>query len=187
MKNSSWTNASPKIGSQRGQLRDEDYDKTLAIHDPVWRYIIVHYTREIYGTNIFPVVVCGYNAVPVAIELSQWGYPITFLAENEEALKRAKRDLEIHAGTIKQGFSFDFTRNIPQATIVCLLSVLDGLKRNTEAYSYIDLLLRRTREIVCAVKNDRDWKTLLEDRYDITYRPYPDGKYVLLAIRESRN
>lgn len=179
-----WSNAGLQAGQTRGQLRDEEYDKTLAIHDPVWRYIIVHYPREIYGTNIFPVVVCGYNAVPVAIELSQWGYPITFLAENEEALKRAKRDLEIHAGTIKQGFSFDFRRNVPPGAILCFLNVLEAVKTNVELFTTIDLMLRRTREIVCAVHNDRDWKTLLESKYDITYKPYPDSKYILLAIRE---
>lgn len=179
-----WKDASSRVGSQRGQLRDEDYDKTLAIHDPIWRYIILHYPREIYGSNIFPVVVCGYDSIPLAIELSQWTYPITFIAENEAVFKKAKRDLEIHAGSVKKGFSFDFTRNIPQGAIVCFIDILEAVKTNVGLFTHIDLMLRRTREIVCSVKNDRNWKELLEDRYDLTYKPYPDGKYVLLAIRE---
>ena len=160
------------------------YYATVAIHDPLWRYIVRHYVKEVYGENIATVNILGYSALPVAIELSQWSYPITFLTNKPQEIARAKRDYERQAGFVKNNICFNYEKNIPNATVTCFIGQLDAYHNNLDLYNRIDLYLRRCEELVCAVKNDRDWGRVLDGRYDFSIYPYPSGKTVLLAIKE---
>lgn len=178
-----WVNSSPKAGYTRGQLSDDDYYDSLALNDPLWRYIIKHYPKEVYGENRASVVVLGYKTIAVAIELTQWGYPVTFIARTYDEVKKAKRDCEIHAGSLRQNIYFDYRLNVPRANVVTFTGIVDELPTNQQVYRFFDMLLLRAGEIVCAVKDDRNWIELLRDRYEFEAFPYPDKKHRLLTVR----
>ena len=181
-----WRQSSPGVGYSRGQITDEQYYASVAIHDPLWRYIISHYDKEIYDhQNTTPVTVLGYRGVPVAIELTQWGYDVSILTNKLEDFIRAKKDCEIQAGSPKQLFYFDFTKNVPRGCVISFIGIIDTFKDNAQIFDFIDLCLRRNREVVCAVRDDRDWRELLEKKYEVVLKPYPIGKYLFLSVKES--
>lgn len=180
-----WENASPGVGYAKGQITDEAYYASVAIHDPLWRYIIQRYDKEIYDhQNIAPITVLGYRSVPVAIELTQWGYEVSILTNKLEDFIRAKKDCEIQAGSPKQLLFFNFEKNVPRGCVICFVGIIDTFKDDRQIISFLDLCLRRHREVVCAVKEDRDWENLLEDHYEISLKKYPVGKYLFLSIKE---
>lgn len=168
---------------QQGNISDEIFYATVAIHDPLWRYIIQRYTTEVYGKNLATVNVIGYEAFPVGIELSQWSYPINFITSHYDDIKKAHHDAEVQAGFIDKYICFPFWKNIPQATVVCFIGVLDELAKDADILKILDLYLRRCNEVVCAVKIKRDWGLFLEGKYDYDMKEYPSGKTVLLSIR----
>ena len=181
-----WQDSSPRIGYSRGQITDEAYYASVAIHDPLWRYIIAHYDKEIYDhENTTPVTVLGYRALPVAIELTQWGYDVSILTNKFEDFMRAKKDCEIQAGSPKQLFYFDFTKNVPRGCVISFIGIIDTFKSDSQIFDFLDLCLRRNREVVCAVHNDRDWKELLEKKYEVVIKPYPIGKFLFMSLKES--
>lgn len=179
-----WRNSSPKAGYTRNQLSDDDYYDSLALNDPLWRYIISHYPKEVYGENRASVVVLGYKTLAVAIELTQWSYPVIFIARTYDEVKRAKRDCEIHAGSLKENIYFDYLSNIKRAHVVTFTGILDEFHSNIQVYRYLDMLLLRTGEVVCAVEDDRDWVEILRDKYDFEALQYPDKKHRLLTVRQ---
>jgi hypothetical protein len=131
-----------------------------------------------------PVVVLGYEALPAAIELSQWGYEVTLLTDNFGEIAKITKDLKIHAGNLKSTIWFDYLKNCPKAVCMCFIGILDTLQSTTRSHSLIDLWLRRVEEVICAVKKNRDWENLLRDKYCYKILPYPNSDYVLLTIKE---
>src|SRR3972149_5206600 len=95
-----WTNSSYRPSrtiEEANYLGDEEYHERLGVHNPLWRYIIQRYTKE----SEAPIMVIGYDALPLAIELSQWTYPVNLVLRNEEEIKRAKSDAKRQAGTFQ--------------------------------------------------------------------------------------
>lgn len=178
-----WKQNGIRAGQSNGQMTDEQFFASLAIHDPLWRYIVRHYTKELYGKNTESINVLGYRAIPVAVELSQWGYDIAFLTPVPKEIKRAKRDYEIQAGFVKENICFDYRFNVPRATVTCFIGLLNEIPEE-KIFEFLDMCLRRSEEVVCAVRNDREWNRLLDGRYDFQQFKYPAGNYTLLALKE---
>src|SRR3990167_2634870 len=173
-----WRDSSAGVGFSKGQLQDEDYHEVLAIHNYLWRYITTHYPKE----NQCPIAVLGYAAIPIAIELSQWTYPITYITNTYEGVVKAKKDCEIQAGSFQDLLYFDFYKNCPRVRVIAFIGALEGLQPY-EIHDYLDLLLRRSNEIVCAVSIKRDWTQILGGKFDYRLKMYPKGVYYLLTIK----
>ena len=175
-----WVDSSLKSKAYKGQLKDEEYYLTLAKHNFLWRYIVTRYPKE--ATS--PLCVLGYSAIPIAIELSQWTYPVTYITDTYEGVIKAKQDCKIQAGFFKDFYYFDFGKNCPPSCVISFIGLLDQLPLD-ELYDYIDLLLRRCREIVCAVPNNRDWEALFKHQYRLIMKEYPEKDWMLLCIKEN--
>lgn len=179
-----WRPSSPGVGYANNQITDEEYYGSVAKHDPLWRYIVQHYPKEVYGQNLAEIVILGYPTLPVAIELSQWFYPVTFITDSQEELKKAKRDCEIQAGFLKERILFQYRHNVPRSAVTAFIGIIDEFPQDAQVMRYLDLLLRRCEEVVCAVALNRDWRAILEGKYDMKLLPYPDGIHGLLTIKE---
>lgn len=176
----SWTNSSPHAGYANNQLSDDEMYDALAKHNLLWRHVITHYHTE----QNCPIAVVGYNSISLAIELSQWGYPVTYLTDTLAGVQKAKRDCDIQAGFLKEFFWFNFTKNCPRVRVVVFVGVIDTMRDEEQIFGFLDIALRRSNEVVCSVSNNRDWKSLLESRYDVEGLVYPDNSTVLLRIYE---
>lgn len=178
-----WRQNSSQAFDNYGQITDEEISHSLELHDPLWRYIVRHYPKEVYGENLAAINVLGYQSLPIAIELSQWTYPVTFLTPYPDHIRLAKKDYEIHAGFIKENICHSFYKNVPNAAVVTFIGILHQLKEE-DMYRFIDMLLRRCEEVVCSVPDTHTWNELFEGRYEFFQYNYPNGDGALLSLKE---
>ncbi|MBK9272887.1 MAG: hypothetical protein IPM48_14985 [Saprospiraceae bacterium] len=180
-----WEDSSPRVGinkeykPENERLLDEEYDRVLAVHDPLWRDIVLRYPKE----SESPLVVVGYNSIPIAIELSQWTYPVTFVTSEYKGVKRASEDGKIHAGTFQNIYYCDYLKTLPRGRVISFRNTLTHLP-DTTLFEFLDMALRRSHEVVASEKNIKNWYALLKDRYDVNIKIYEEGAWCLLKIRE---
>jgi len=178
-----WKDSSPKVGYSSGQLDDLAYYANVAFHDPIWRYIVNHYPKEIYDENVSSIVILGYSSIPVAIELSQWSYPITFLTDSYDEMMKAKRDCEIQAGFLKELYYFPYRKNMPKATIIVAIGLLDTLK-TYEVSKWVNLMVKRGREILLVVnKRILGHLMTLQPKLKLKIYQYPDKIHYFVSVR----
>ena len=165
-----------------GQITDESYQGILGYHNPIWKYVINRYD-DLNG-NLCPITVVGYTAIPLAIEFSQWGFPVTYITETYEGVKKAKADCEIHSGKFKDFYYSDFINDCPGSKLIIFVGIIDKLKKD-EMFDFIDMLLRRGREIIFSVRNDRDWRNIFSGKYITNVSKYSDQQFCLITLKEN--
>lgn len=162
------------------QITDDSYQGVVGYHNPIWKYLINHYDGDI----LCPLNVVGYVAIPLAIEFSQWGFPVTYITDSLEGVKKAEKDCEIHSGKFKDLFYFDFIKDCTPAKVTIFVNILEELDSD-EMFMFLDMLLRRSREVVCAVRNDRNWRNLLSGKYSVNVSEYKDKQFCLITLQEN--
>lgn len=177
--NRGWVDSSIKTGQLKGQLNEQQYYQSLNANEPLIKYILVNYTKE----SEFPLLVIGYNALPIAIELSQWTYPVIFGSFSSEETSRAKRDCEIHAGTFKQIIEKDYryNANFPPAR-VAIFSGLLNYYRDSDAIHWIKDLLNNSYEILCALPPNRNWYNVFSRAFNVFVIKETKEKWIILKI-----
>lgn len=85
---------------------------------------------------------------------------------------------------MKHNVWFDYRKNCMPGAVTCFIGVIDEFRLDEEIFRFLDMLLRRSVEIVCTVYVDRDWKELLGDRYYLKVIPYPDKPFVVLTMKQ---
>jgi hypothetical protein len=179
--NEGWSDGSPR-GGNYDWISDELYHKTLAVHDVLWRYAVLRFKQE---ANC-PILIIGYGSVPMAIELSQWTYPIIYLAQSEKEAQQVRVDCEHQAGFFEKIVVTDQFVDIPKSRI-CIFTGFLGNLTEKQIYKWLDLLTRRCAYVVCAEHTlKKDWKKLLEKRYDVTGLWYKRQEYTFLEIRRRK-
>jgi len=172
-----WTDASYKPSKtldEANYLGDEEYHDSLGIHNPLWRYIIRRYTVE----KEAPLLVIGFQALPLAIELSQWTYPVNLILKNENEKRQAESDAKRQAGFFKN-IRID-GEGYPKSRIAIFIGIIDNLP-DRKATEFVNYLLKGVKEVVCSVKPNRDWGKILGKRIVDALR-YNKGKCLLLRL-----
>lgn len=177
-----WTDNSYKPSrtlEEANYLGDEEYHDRLGVHNPLWRYIIKRYSKE----SDAPLLVMGYEALPLAIELSQWTYPIVMVIKNEEEKKRVEYDAKRQAGFFKQILARDVVLSragYPMSRVAIFISIIDRVP-DKEARDMVNHLLKGVKEVVCAVRPNRDWRSVFGKNLVDALR-YSKGRWMLLRI-----
>lgn len=160
-------------------LGDEEYHNTLGVHNPLWRYIITRYTKE----SEAPLLVIGYDAMALAIELSQWTYPINMVVRNNDEKKHAEYDTKRQAGFFKKLIVSNYMKGeggYPASRIAIFIGIIDRMD-NEYAKKFVDFLLKGVNEVVCAVKPNRNWRDVFgKNLADVV--GYNKGNWLLLRI-----
>lgn len=173
-----WVNSSPNFyRSDPNYLNDEQHGESRQEHAPLWLEIIDRNPNPASSA----IVGLGTLVVSPLIELSQWGFPITYVSDVYERMCRVEKDLTVQAGEFEKLYYFNFLHACPRGKVVTFLGVLEHLG-NDQIFEWIDLLLLRCKEIVCSVPVDRDWYGLLSSKYDTVVRRYPSGSYEVVVI-----
>ena len=184
-----WTNSVSRVGTWDNQLDDFDFQEVCTTHNHLWR----NHIAKVYAPKVdniktlkeYPIVVLGYNMLPIAVELSQWDFPVTFVTSDKHSLAKSLQDIETHAGNMKNVYAFDYTENSPRGKFIVFSDILIHLPDERKLW-FIDMLLERCRIIICAEKIDYDWRSLLGKRYNIIMSRYPEGDYDLIKIKKER-
>jgi hypothetical protein len=175
-----FTDSSPRVTEKPYDwISDELYHKTLAVHDVLWRYAVIRFKRE----ADCPILVIGYGSMPIAIELSQWTYPIIYLAQSQTEANQVRTDCEHQAGFLQDLVITDPHKDVPRARVCIFTGLLGTLKNEKQIYKWLDLLVKRCNYVVCAERTSlHDWKRLLEKRYHVRGLWYNRQQYTFLEI-----
>lgn len=166
-------------GKNYDWLSDDLYNDTLAIHDVLWRYAVVRFKKE----ADCPIMVIGYGSLPIAIELSQWTYPVDYIAQSESEARQVANDNEHQAGFMDIHILDPYV-DVPKARVCIFTGLLGQLKNKREILKWMDILTRRCTFVVCAeMTGKRDWKKLLSGRYHVKGLWYNRKQYTFLEIR----
>jgi hypothetical protein len=163
--NKGWIDSSPRTGrSASGVITEDQYYASLNLNEALVKYILVNYEKE----SQVPILVLGYSSLPIAIELSQWTYPIYYASFSLEETAKVKRDCERYAGVFKKLIQKDsrWSRNYP-ITRVTIFTGLIGWDRDDEAVSWVKDILESTVEIVCALPSNRNWYNLFSEYFTV--------------------
>lgn len=182
-----WVDSSPTPQDLRGRLPDDIHHVTLAIHDPLWRFILKHWYQQFEGRiihNGIRVGIIGKDALPIGIELTQWNYSVHFVEDEEWKITAAKKDAKVQAGMFDDYVACDYFSDLPRCAVYAFVGILHRPefydKRNVKRW--IDLLLRRCKQIVCALRYDEKLLKYLEEEYNAHIVPYPDWRYMFVVI-----
>ena len=167
------------VGYAKNALSDDLHNKNLGLHAPLWLYIVEKYKNPPSS----PIVGLGHLVASPLIELSQWDFPITHVVSNYDRMLAGKKDNEIQAGFFNEMFYFDFLNNSPQGRVTTFIGIAEYLTEE-RLFNWLDLLLRRSREVIFAVPKDRDWHGVLIDHYDTYMAQYPKADYYLISIKD---
>lgn len=155
-------------------LSDDEYHDRLGVHNPLWRYVINRY-RDEFNT---PIMVLGKEALPLAIELSQWTYPTSLVVKNEKERKKAISDSQRQAGNFTR-IVIDGERFI-RSRIAIMIGIIDSVPVE-KAKKTIDHLLEGVNVVICAVKRNRDWSSIFGNKIKYGLRYY-HGEWLMLVI-----
>lgn len=163
-------------------ISDEEQHSALATHHPLIKEISNREFRpfdfDIENKNP-DICVFGYEMFPVGVELSQWGFPVVYVAENEEKANQAKIDSERHAGKFKK---------ITHGPIVSSrIAVWGGVLSNMEKgkrKEFISKSLRCCGMIVCSESSRINWERDLGKDYNVRIIRYYSNSYLILHITE---
>lgn len=156
---------------------DELHDEIVRNHSDLWLYIIDKYKNAPSS----PIVGLGDLVVSPLIELSNWGFPITYVNFGVDGVEESKKAAEKFAGEFNRFYHIDFIKDVPKAAITLSIGIAENLPER-EMVKWLDLLLRRCHEVIFPVPIDRDWNRLLSSRYDTLINKYRSGNYYLICL-----
>lgn len=155
-------------------LGDEEYHDSLGVHNPLWRYIIDRYRQEWDA----PIICLGFSSLPLAIELSQWTYPVSLVVQNEREIKQAESDAKRQAGSF-QIITTD-VEACPRSRVAIFVGLLDRMPEK-DIKHFVDYLLKGVKEVVCAVSKDRNYPKIFGESLVDTMR-YNNNEWRLLRF-----
>lgn len=172
-----WKDSGIKVGEAKGVMEDEDFHYIVGYHKPAWIHILDRLPKE--GSH--PIVVFGRFSAPVAIELSQWGYPVTYVVKDWDEESLMNRTLDVHAGelTIVQG---DYLKNIPRCSAVFITDLLEYFTNEKELHKFLDMLLNRSQIVFVSTTLLKNWYASLDNCYDVKVQKYRQN--FLLTIKK---
>lgn len=109
MVNEGWIDSS--IGAEkRPQFRDrfldeDNYMANMRNREAIFKFIIQTFVFDPsdfpQNNPKYPVLLLGYNSIPLATELSQWKFPVTLMVKDDKEEKAAKNVMKRYNGDFK--------------------------------------------------------------------------------------
>lgn len=172
-----WNKSGLRAGQMKGVMSDEDFHYILGYHKPAWVHILDRLPHE----SKHPIVVFGKYSIPVAIELSQWGYPVSYLVKDWDEEKHIARTLDVHFGQLKI-IQQDYLKNIPRCKAVFITDLLEYFTNIEELHIFMDMLLSRAKIVFISTTSLKNWRAILGDCYDVKMKKYRSN--FLLTIKK---
>lgn len=177
-KQAGWTDASPRVGYSKGVMSDEDYNYILGYHKPAWVRILDRLPKE----SKSPLVVFGKFSLPIAIELSQWDYPVMYLTNNWDETKTVMRTSEIQDGEYLRIIEQDYLKNVPHCRAIVITDLFEYFTNHEEMNEYIKMLFSRSRIVFVLTTKLINWRDVIDSCYDVSVMKY--RKNYLLTIEK---
>lgn len=184
-----WVDTSPRVGED--YLKDEEYEAYNLLTKPLLAHIVSRFKNDTHdsmdemekflrnyeGEFLF----LGDTTIPLAIEVSQWGYETLLMLQ--EKVENLDRTLDRQGAIIKEVIIDDLD-DVPEARCIVHMNLLDKVSDDAIRY-WFPRILRRCDVMIFGVDNTRDWKTYLAE-YQIEYI-YENGTQSYFAVDTKRH
>lgn len=183
-----WTDQGPNPGQVKPWLTDEVLKEVNRIATPIREYILDRYVQvaldplnpmnrskiERVGRFVF----LGRESVPVAIDISQWGYEVHVFVSNQKDFVEAYHDAKMQAGLFKTLNKTDYQNgDFLDCTAVVVVGLPEFLEYRSEVLRYLNNLFKRSHLLLCLFSIE-EWRKYLGEGLELKNNGY---KYELLA------
>lgn len=174
-----WVDSSTHIGKTEPYLTDSQLWATKVRVYPIKDYILTRYPQEAFDAmdsknqrkvqSWGPFIFLGIKTVPLAIELSQWGYDASVVVLDEVSKTKVIRDANRQAGLFKKVVVSNYMPGpVPEGSIVFIVDMLDSRRDSDEIREVVDIWLSNHHEIICALPRDRQWRDVFCKKFSVT-------------------
>jgi len=180
-------------------LDDQRWGTIIGIYEPILDYVKRRFNQKSenaidqmaeklnarFTAMKHPVSVLGFDYLPIAIELSQWGYSVNMTVEHPDQVEIAENDCKRFDGSLKSLFYSEYLR---LRGAVCLhIGLLNGWQYMTSFDSLKEIInstLSSHRTIITtSVKDNSTLLKYLDKHFSITVL---DGnKYWIVIIEKN--
>lgn len=161
-------------------ISDEEQYAGLATHHALLKEITNREFKPFMYDYFNPnpqISVMGYEMFPVAVELSQWGFPTDYIAEDEKGAKQARIDSERQAGKFRKITA----GRLSSSKILVWGGILSNMGRH-ERKDFIKECLDSSAMIVCSELTKINWEKEIGRDYKVTVIRYYSNRYLILHI-----
>lgn len=141
-------------------LSDEEYRLVTIAYEPLWRYVTKNYDKYNYDYDMAtPVTVLGYQSLPLAIELSQYGYDVSLLVNDYDELIKAKASCLKLAGEKVKVLNLPWLYNTIKSEVCLTIEVLDTLN-DWAMDKFLNMITKAHGDVVTTVNPHFDMSRL---------------------------
>lgn len=181
-----WVDSSPTT-ERRPQsvkyLPDEKYLANLRVREPIFKYIIQNFKFDplrLLDAMKYPILLLGYYSTPLAIELSQWNYPITLIVKTVEEIARVKANVERHAGIMRELFYYNYYVGTPSSRIIVWIDDDPSMPDNRKL-DWIKYLKTRCQFLICGIKGDSNTEKIIRQISGVSVKRKYGDYYLMIA------
>jgi hypothetical protein len=166
-----WIDSSPHLGE--GYLSDEEYNSLNTYTRPLLAHLLYKYTNDTHDSMdmvdqflrkyVGELLFIGIDCLPIAIEISQWGYETSLMLQ--ERPSNLDATLERQGSQIKEVIIGDYLLDIPESRVVIHAGIVNKIP-DQDILSWFKRLYHRADEILFGADNDRDWPSFLKYKVD---------------------
>lgn len=196
-----WKNAGPTPGKVKPWLTDEVLKEVNRIATPIREFILDRYVQEALDPlnpmnkskieRVGRFVFLGREAVPIAIDISQWGYEVHVFVSTIKEFVEAEHDARMQAGLFASLQKTNYLNgDFIGSNAVIVVGIPEVIGNRHEAVRYMENVSKRAGIVLCLLSID-EWREYLGEgaeltkhgfKYDLLAKP---NEYICLAIQPS--
>lgn len=180
--NSHWQDSSFNISKEDVETRlvfldDKQWQAHMQMKEDAFKFIIQNFKFDpneaddiLSGTRYKYSVLClGYTLMPLAVELSQWEYPVTLIINDQRQVKGVEVNAEQYDGRIENAMCYNYYIGVPQSKIIVYFDDDPYIERQ-ELHKYLKYLKSRCGVLIMGIIDDYDTPDLLSHHKNVSSR-----------------
>lgn len=180
--NAGWADSSFNITEQDMETRlvfldDKMWQAHMQTKEAALKFIIRNFIFDpnnaddiLNGTRYkFPILCLGYTLMPLAVELSQWKYPVTLAINDSRQMKGVTVNSEQYAGEIEKTLCYNYYLGVDGYRIIVFFDDDPYIDRRLLA-DYLKYLKSRCHVLVMGLIEDYDTKDILSKHKNTSHK-----------------
>lgn len=180
--NSHWADSSFNISKADAETRlvfldDKEWERHMSMKEAAFKFIIQNFVFDpnkaddiLNGLPFkFPVLCLGYTLMPLAVELSQWKYPVTLIINDQRQIKGVNVNSEQYDGQNIETLCYNYYIGVPRSRIIVYFDDDPYIERKHLA-DYLRYLKTRCSTLIMGIVDDYDTPNILSWHKNISYK-----------------
>lgn len=180
--NAGWQDSSFNITQQDAETRlvfldDKTWQAHMQSKEGAFKFIIQNFVFDpnnkddiLNGTpSKYPILCLGYTLMPLAVELSQWKYPVKLIINDSRQMKGVTVNSEQYAGEIDKIECYNYYLGVDSSRVIVFFDDDPYIDREHLA-DYLAYLKTRCQVLVIGLIDDGEIETILRHHKNVSFR-----------------